>query len=503
MFALFDDMFSMFSDCLILKRSARALLLAILLFSGATFAQEAVQIDPGNQKLSSADRIANILINSLPESGVKKGLQRYYEIINPSAYEADAEVAFSNSGLSLYFARQFKGNACFAEKTLRFYHDIRSNTKNTQRPDPQMQRHSRTSLGDTAGGTRKDLPAGWLFQKALTFTKGNPNAALSLIGICGHDDIAQGTAFNQEAEDKLLAQGYKWEDLYLDPDTTGEEETFCPPRESDFYIARSLSKKSDISDSLKRRILDVQYPGKKAEQIASKNYHVLGAAFMTCQMIEAGLNPYLAIQVETTAANLYRGIRLCQNIEAPASLFWKLQKMPELLRRPHSYTFEQAVIRKALDRGTNKECTMKKVETDPLCELLYKVGSGFDLTSPRAAARAEEQLNKYLDMMIPSGVYTSWNITGKVAGISIPCTRDQLFGPHPFMKWLVGQGHLPLNICGKGLSLESCRKALNTLRTWEVDFDWTVSQHLAGAQFAAGVCQPLPQGKSSFQNFCD
>ncbi|WP_291516257.1 hypothetical protein [Bdellovibrio sp. ArHS] len=486
-----------------MKHFARATFLLLGLFTNVVLAQDHVPLHDGNQKISSADRIAYILINSLPDSGVKKGLQRYYEILNPRAYEGDAEVAYNNTGLSLYFDQQFRHNACFADKALRFYHNIKTTTKSTQKTNPEDLRHSRTSLGDTAGSSRPDLPAGWLFQKALTFTKGNANAALSLIGLCGHDDIRQGSYFNEEAEDKLLKEGFTYDDLYRIPEVAGEEETFCPTREADFYIARSLAKKADISDSLKKRILEVQYPGKKAVQIASKNYHVLGAAFMTCQMIEAGMNPYLAIQVETTAANLYRGIRLCQNIEEPARMFWKLQKMPEILRRPFAYTFEEAVVRKTLDRGLNKECTMKKIETDPLCELLYKVGSGFDLTSPRAQERAKAALEKYLDMMIPSGVYTSWNITGQIAGISIPCTRDQLFGPHPFMKWLVSQAHLPLNICGKGLSLESCRKALNTLRTWEVDFDWTVSQHLAGAQFAARVCKPLPEGQTSFQAFCN
>ena len=411
-------------------------------------------------------------------------------------------MAINNTGLAGYFERHFSNNACFAEKALRFYNDVRTSTRATQKTDPQIARNSRPSLGDQAGKNRADLAPGWLYQKALKYTNGNPNAALTLIGLCGHDDTKQGSFRNQAATQRLHLNGLSDADLFISGDEDNPA-TPCPPMTADFFLPGSLDAKSDISESLKKKILRTQYPGKTAEQIAAKNYHVLGAAFMTCQMIEAGLNPFLAVRVEAMAANLYRGIRLCQNIETPAHLFWSLQRHPEIRRRAWGQSFEEAVLNVALEKGRTKACMKSQAQDDAVCKLLLTVGAPFDLSIPRLQERAKDYIQGYMDNMIASGLYASWHVSGEIAGISLPCSREQLFGPHPFMKWLVSQAQWPLNICGSGLSMESCRKALKTITAWEVDFDWTVSQHRAGAQFAARVCKPYPQGKTSMDEFCN
>lgn len=469
-----------------------------------SFAVGAAEKDTAGNNISSADHVASILIKTLPNSSLKNGLLRYYQILDPSAYSDDQEVADSNSGVSRYFQHHFGSNACFARKSLLFYSDLRRTTRQEQKTSPDEVRHNRPSLGDKAGASRKDLNAGWLYEKALQYSNGNPNAALSLIGLCGHDDVNQGLYFNEAEEDKLISEGYKPEDLYIKvQNEEEEEETLCPAKTADFFVPGSLSAEADMSESLKKKVLKVQYPGKKAEQIAAKNYHVLGAAFMTCQMIEAGMNPTLAVQVEAMAANLYRGIRLCQNIELPAAIYKKLQNHPEIVFRPMFTRFEDRVIQKALERGKKNLCTPQNYLKDPFCELLHRVGAPMDLSLPRLEERAKKALEGYMDTMIASGLYASWHVSGEIAGISLPCSREQLFGPNPFMRWLVSSANVSLNICGQGLSTDSCKRAVHTITAWEVDFDWTVSQHAAGARFAAKVCKPLPQGKSSMDSFCD
>lgn len=496
-------MMKTFRQRLILKHFAKLLFSIGFFFVFSSQGQEVLAPPTtNNNNISSADRIAKALINTLPESGTKNGLIRYYEILNLAAYTSDMDVAMNNSGLANYFQYHFRTNNCFAEKALRFYQDVRSTTRSTQKTSVDEPRNGRPSLGDKSGVNRTDLNPGWLYEKALKYSKGNPNAALSLIGMCGHDDTKQGNFLNNDVEGKLSNTGFTHEALFR-PGEDGYADSPCPSLTSDFFIAGALAKNADIDESLKRKILTTQYPGKTPTQIASKNYHVLGAAFMTCQMIEAGLAPFLAVRVESMAANLYRGIRLCQNIEIPASLFWKLQRHPDIRKRPSNYRFEDAVLAKALERGRTKTCTNKKVKDDALCELLQTVGAPFDLSIPRLEQRAQNLIQGYMENMVASGLYASWHISGEIAGISLPCSRDQLFGPHPFMKWLVAQAQLPLNICGGGLSVESCRKALRTITSWEVDFDWTVSQHLAGAKFAASVCKAYPNGKKSMDEFCD
>lgn len=488
---------------LILTQFFPALLGVALFCSSTSWAQTSPVSAPQKNGISSADRIAISLINSLPESGVKDGLKRYYQILDPRAYATDNQVASKNSGVINYFQHHFANNKCFAEKALLFYRDLRLNTRQTQLTDEDEKRHSRTSLGDKAGVNRKDLKPGWLYEKALRYTKGNSNAALTLIGMCGHDDLKQGEFLNDIVEEELLAKGYRHQELFELPDGEENQESPCPARTADFYIAGALADSADIDASLKRKILETQYPGKKEKQVASKNYHVLGAAFMTCQMIEAGLNPLLAVKVEAMAANLYRGIRLCQNIEIPANLFWRLQRDPQIKGRHPRLRFEDAVIQNALAKGRSKQCQTKSTKEDVLCDLLKSVGAPLELDVPRLEQRAQGLLQAYMDNMIASGLYASWHVSGEIAGVSLPCSREQLFGPHPFMQWLVSRTDLPLNICGSGLTAESCRKALVKIKRWEIDFDWTVSQHVAGAKFAARVCKPSPSDKTSFTAFCE
>lgn len=483
-------------------------LLYMCLSTSVAMGQEIQAIEGQSRgQVSSADRIARKIIQSLPESNTKNGLLRYYSILAPTSYLDDDSVGFKNSGIANFFEYHFKRNTCFAETAYEFYSELRTETRQNQKLNPDQVRHSRPSLADVAGGTRKDLKAGWLWEKALKHTRGNANAAITLIGLCGHDDVEQGDFFNAEALKNLTAKGHSEESLqvlFSDVSDDGEADalSFCPDKEADFFVSSSLGKNIDISSSLKEKILYYQYPGKKAEQIASKNYHILGAAFMTCQMIEAGLHPLLAVQVETTAASLYRGIRLCQNVEQPAWLFRLIQKSPEIRKKPYSMTFEEFVVKQTLETGKSGICAQEKVaNSNAYCQVLEALGAPSVLSLPRLEERAKSLLNKNIDNIIASGVYASWTITGDIFGVSLPCTRDQIFGPHPFLKWLVAQGQLPLNLCGQHLSTESCRKALNKIRAWEVDFDWTISQHQLGANFAARNCQRSSQKTPSLE-FC-
>lgn len=490
--------------CLILRHLKTLLLWIGLTYSGFAFSQAQIQASTiDNNSISSADKVAQIILKTLPDSRLQQGLERYYQILSPNDVVNVNDIALKNSGISRYFENQFRNNSCFARQALLFYKDIRTNTRRSQRNNEIEQRHARPSLGDTAGLSRSDLPAGWLFKKALTYTQGNANAALALIGLCGHDDKKQGHFSNTSAEALLQQEGYDISDLFEIQTDEDISETLCPAHTSDFYLARSLSEKADISETLKQKILNTQYPGKTKFQVAAKNYHILGAAFMTCQMIEAGMPAFLAVKVETMAANLYRGIRLCQDIEAPAQLFWKLQSHQSIKNRPHYEKFEEAVVRLALEKGRQGACTTKNIaHKDPFCDLLNKTGTLHISKNTQSDKLTLAGINTYLEKVIASGLYSSWHINGEIAGVTLPCSRDQLTGPHPFLKWLVSQKQWPLNICGRGLSTETCSKALHTIKTWEVDFDWTISQHKAGAEFAASVCTRLPKGTNSLDQLC-
>lgn len=455
------------------------------------------------KNISTTDAVAKKIINSLPESSVKSGLLRYYEILKPEAYNSDAEVATQNLGLVKFFENQFAGNSCYAERALLFYHDLKSSTRQNQTSHPKDSRNSRPSLGDAAGSNRKDLAPGWLFKKALKFTNNDPNKALSLIALCGHDDQQQGSFENSNAEQTLTDRGMKLNELYSIDEDEEYQRTPCPKSTADFYISKSLSKDTDISENLKKRILRIQYPNKKFTDVPSKNYHILGAAFMTCQMIEAGLSPFLAIQTQIAAANLYRGIRLCQEVDDPSQLFRRLMKDPRIRQNYINKSYEDSILTLSVKAWKAQSCSRIYYHQDAICDLIASTGLPFLNNSFLSEDRFKESLQKTLEKVIASGLYTSWSLPEEIAGFHLPCSKSQLFGPHPFLKWLVTQGRWPLNICGHGLKPETCKKALEKIKTWEVDFDWTISQHRVGAQFAAKVCRSKPHGQSSFNQFCD
>ncbi|UXR63852.1 hypothetical protein EZJ49_12340 [Bdellovibrio bacteriovorus] len=192
----------MYKKYLNLRQFCRLLFTGVLGLSlTATAADKTPNL--GNNNITSADKIALTLISKLPNSGVKAGLQRYYSILSLKSYTDDAEVAVSNTGLALFFEQHFNQNKCFSENAYKFYRDLRLNTRQQQAAFTDSSRHRRPSLGDVAGRNRTDLKPGWLYEKALQYSNGNPNAAISLIGMCGHDDKNQGHFANQDVEIQL------------------------------------------------------------------------------------------------------------------------------------------------------------------------------------------------------------------------------------------------------------------------------------------------------------
>lgn len=475
-----------------MKYSIKVLLSTVTLLAAVNAPAEKA----GREKLDNTQGIALSIINALPNSGIKNGLATYYNIISAESTTSDSHLGNNNEGIAGYLQTNFAENQCFAQAAIEFYGSLRKDLKFYQTGPGDKTRNRRASLGDISGITRPDLPAGWLFERAMKYADGDANKALALIGLCGHDDKMQGVFQNEKALEAVLAKGGEYEDYY-DYDESVEEETplLCLPQESDLYVAQSLSKDADISENLKKEILQVQYPGRNALQVASKNYHVLGAAFMTCQMIEAGMPKALAIQVEHTASSLYRGIRLCEDIKSPANLFNQLIKEKAISHRAKNTSFTNTVIEETMKRASQGEC---KTTTNAFCNLLRSASSRQEANQEDSFVR--ERLQTHLNQVIASALYSQWFAGGSILGIDLPCTHSQFFGPPEFIRDAVVKGNINTNICGHGLDATSCKSALKIIRTWTLDFDWTISQHRAGAIFAAKVCNA--KKTASFKSFC-
>lgn len=485
-----------------MKLVKTCLILSLLLgtmASANSFEEETVS-------LKNTSSIARKIIFALPNSRLKDGLNRFYSILKPDSYYSDVYVGTKNDGIQIYLENSFNTNPCFAETAYRFYDEIKQTTLNRQDDSEDISRHSRASFGDISGVTRNDRPAGWLFQRAMKYTQGDANKAVALIGLCGHDDINQGHFVNNEAASNIYNKyGINKERLYSNPTDDEyvdlDENSICPPRTSDFYLSRALSKDADISDALKDRILKVQYPGRRPIDVASKNYHILNAAFMTCQMIETGMHPRLAQQVEIAASNLYRGVRLCSDIRTPAKVYSELLKIPAITQQFLKGTsIAQAIENVVLD--TIHKGTCKNKNTDGICR--YIDFATLPVEGSRSDLRQEvrETVKSSLPQMLASRLYLDWHAGGSFLGADLPCSKIKISGPSDFFKHLVLNKNSNWNFCGSNISQSECKEAMQIMETWRIDFDWTISQHRAGSEFAVQNCRFNPKATNSFQHFC-
>jgi len=350
----------------------------------------------GAQKstLNQADGLLSTFVDNIPDKSLQSGLKEYLKIVNPKSYRGnDDSVGGSNKGIVQYFKSRFSENQCFQNAAADFYRDIATTLKKKNKCEPEEKDSStekntkespgssgfcigmgcpkikmkpmeseygclknRPSLNDRVGqGAKSYLDEGWLMRLAMKHSKGNPEAALELIGMCGHDDTAQGNfSFydtSEAAKAKNLEQAAKLKDQKkamddelkkafknFDSDQKAvyvlsqkasfaakqietlskaegrKESVTCPPQSSDFYLPGSLSGDADISPALKDKIKVIQGDGKKDTSfIPAKHYHVYGSALLGCKMAQNGMKPEQAAMVQKQAARLYRGLRMCES----------------------------------------------------------------------------------------------------------------------------------------------------------------------------------------------
>jgi hypothetical protein len=346
--------------------------------------------------VGSMGSLASKLIDHIPDDNLKSGLQEYMKIVNPGAYQGgDQEVGGHNAGVAKYFSTRFQENNCYQSAAIDFYRDVASTLKKQNSckadRDPSAADSKKTvqnsggfcmgfgcpmqnieieseygcfkkrpSIDDHTGvGNKAYLEDGWLLRLALKHSKGNPEAAFELIGMCGHDDVSQGSyiyyddsetakqknadqlsklkeqkkqldenlqktfkkfSSTDEAKDEVYQLGQQGTFLSgqikmmsMQRDAGRNEYLQCPPQNSDFFLPGSLSSKADISPSLASKVKKIQSTDlKNGHFIPAKYYHVYGSAFLGCKMVEKGMTPVQAATVQKQAARLYRGVRMCQ-----------------------------------------------------------------------------------------------------------------------------------------------------------------------------------------------
>ncbi len=389
----------------------------------------------------------------------RQAIQTYMKVARPSAYRGDREITQGNKGVEVYFEKIFNDpkNYCLAAKAEVFHSDILElDPYEFNAPpleDPLAGRPSLLSRAEKMG-----FEAGWAWKMAMLMSEGDPNQAMLLIGVCGHDDVAanyvQGS--DQSKSVKLPAEFPQLNGYFT-----------CGSRTSPLFLPGSLSKDADISQKLKDKIAKLQAPTLGPKVIPAKYYHVYMGAFMSCQMIEDGVSARGAPSYPPKFVSAYRRNALCAmareyKAEADkANAFYQ----NELKRR----------LRAGQDPIDPVETLFQKRE-----EVWDEIESGvaYDIRN-LGREKFKVLINRifagklfFEQQQCPSSSLGEW----KEGARALSATSLNAFDyGRPF-------------VCS-GIPQGLCLGAQEILDTWRVDFEWTSEQHRLGAEFGAKHCR--------------
>lgn len=535
---------------------------------------------PGKSALTSTGETAQRIINYLPNGDTKRGLQQYIDIVGADAYEGDNAVGATNAGIAAYFSRKFSDpkNSCVRDAALSFYQDVEKYLKakipqdvnckplpnnmivagksvSTTDSATSCSEPDRAGLYATVGSDRfKNLEPGWLWKLAMEHAKNDPNSAMFLIGMCGHDDTAQGeftwednspTALDEIREQcsELKKQKNLYDnevkELSVHPDANATQLAFaksnstilnmqitqlqnassvqrqmnCPSAASGYYTPGSLGMSADIPKSVKDEIQRVQGDIGGAKKIPSKYYHVYGAAFMACQLVQNGISPSRAELIQTQAARLYRGIRMCgSNQEYLGDMKDYKSLMLPLISKYKLNDPKQLTLAIVKDiRAGKVHCEIDNYDPDfaiklaKECAFLSRHSIPAQIITSEEFEMTDEQIaNKVNNHMIngdAAELYNKWYVGGEnIAGKTVPCTDIRVWGPADLTKptdSFFGNLAKP-----NDWSKERYEKASQRLATWDVDFRWTEAQHAAGAKFAGQSCKKRSASEPELSGIC-
>lgn len=496
--------------------------------------QEGVEI------VQRTDRILTPLLKLVPDRGLRNALLEYRNLINPDKY-GEARVGSSNAGLEDYFTEKFSKNKCFQSAALVFYRDVgkiltsgtieKDFEKNTS---PALKIYGPTSqrarLSETAGkGRLSYLSDGWLKTLALKHAAGNPEDALMLIAMCGHDDgvatqgrfeyistseeaLSERSKTIEKLEKLKLMQEKDLEAILQVPipdrnrvkrvreslkrtnkniteivDSEGFRTAFrCPTINSDFYSAGSLSMDADIDQSLKEKILALQSDPASPDSnpIPAKHYHVYSSAFLACKLVRAGAKPDDTVFIQREAARIYRGVRMCEVVKARGDAASELANKLKLPNLEDGVLVEERILEHWKNRKKICEAGTRNEDFDSICDFLIRAKIVDDETADIAIAR--DRIKKAILDFDVAKLYSDWYAGGlELGGIRSPCTQFRVRGPIDLSKPESALGRI---FKPSKWSSERYAAATKMLKAWDVDFEWTVAQHQAGAKFGVKFC---------------
>ncbi|MBK7845792.1 MAG: hypothetical protein IPJ71_19320 [Bdellovibrionales bacterium] len=460
----------------------------------------------------------------LPTEGLKDAAIEYARMVGLDTNKEDeGDLGFSNASLVNFNWGLLQKNNCFRELVSEFYTKVAAYSAFHSR---KFKLSESPLFNNLAVSTNKESE-GWLWKLAFDMSNNNSNLALSLIGICGHDNTAQlpgskicskerdgqGNLISTKCKDdsqfipfvsekqrekyliyadefynnfrnnwKPKTKSKMTEPANLKRELVGDESKglACPKFASPMFIQGALGAQTLLDPAFISEIAAIQAPNKGAEFLPSKYYHVIGAAATVCSLVRNGIPGFIAKRIQTTAINTYRMVNVCEFVESRL----------ESEKYVHS-TPEDDIIKKVLAvRKEPKLCIPDYDSTEefhsfqfhlPECRIVAVLQDMlFDKEVDEAILR--NKVSRMASEIDASTIFKKYVTQGS------DCKRVQYTGGAIHRLKSVSDSARYVRYCGT-LPAARCQAARDVLRTWWIDFMWSEAQHIKGAEFAIDHCE--------------
>lgn len=494
----------------------------IVIFISTTNAQvdKLLEMMPSDKKT-----MALSALNFLPLKQ-KQGIEDYLAVTGIASFGSE------NKGFKNYNTNTLLTNPCFAELAASFYSDIRGDDLDSLLKSLK----SNSSLGKPSLNDKADSP-GFLWQKALDFSKGNKYLAMQLVGVCGHDDTSQVdsellneqlkikesfvskyTADEIDGKLQLIWKHYKSESKKIIEQQPGgaakvlndskssymkKTKFQCPSAWNQMYLSKSLGHKYDISDQLKQDIATIQAPTKGMSVLPSKYYHVLGAAYSSCFLVAKDVPNFISEKMVKGAISAYRSSRICERFADNSSPI-EQKSVEEIFNNVNlaKSNFNICFVQKiSEDSVTNKKFnywTTKEGNLPDYC-MVYKYISIELLRDGDISDQIIlNKINRALALRDATQIFAA----SKFFKNSNKCQGEQLGTD---VKDFLSSNRYTINKsdCGLGIDKQRCINARKLIDTFYIDFEWSEAQHMAGFQFAKDNCKEANSTKSIDEFSCE
>lgn len=415
-----------------------------------------------------------------------------------------------NSDIRDYNTQLVKDNPCLNQLASEFYYSMELEEAKSLRylENYKKVQKKNVSLDETVISVGQS--PGWLWRKALKFSNGDKNLAMQLIGLCGHDDKYQMNGYYfpiSDLQKKQLSEQWQKKDLSLyieniyqiyingftSPPTEVEKRSMkaraeedlkaglsfkmgimCPSGRDLMFYPQSLSIQADISPELKNKIIKYQAPTKGAKYLPAKTYHIMGAAYTSCLMLQRGVPEVIVKPMVLTAINGYRGTTLCQEIRN------RKDKIPK--------NFDLITAFEITDKLRKNGGACQSKQDKELCDLIIQA-VGFEIIRDKKDV-SPEILKLKLQRMIAKFDATEMFFKSYESYFALRCNGNQITSS--LRNFLEKNSLWNKENCPKGLSIERCNNARQIMSEWAIDFEWSEQLHLAGFNFAKDNCPQIP-----------